>query len=117
MKTRVVHCKEQEFDVYIGRAMQGFPASKWANNHRIGPDGTRDEVCDKHEQDFLSNPERYAELPELRGKVLGCWCKTKRAPLTRCHGDTYIKHLLLMFPEDAAEQDAVQGQSGQLNLF
>ena len=36
MKTKVVHCKRSNYDVYIGRPY------KWGNPFTIGKDGTRD---------------------------------------------------------------------------
>jgi hypothetical protein len=73
---QVVHCKRERYDVYIGRP------SKWGNPFVIGPDGDRSEVIAKYRVYLLASPELVAALPELRGKVLGCWCK----PLA-CHGD------------------------------
>lgn len=72
----VVHCKRAPFDVYIGRP------SKWGNPYVIGRDGTRAEVIAKYREYLLGFPELYSALPELRGKILGCWC----AP-GPCHGD------------------------------
>ena len=37
-KTRVVNCKKEPYDVYIGRP------SKWGNPFKIGRDGSRQEV-------------------------------------------------------------------------
>jgi len=74
--TSVVHCKKDKFDVYIGRP------SKWGNPFTIGIDGTRDEVIEKYKVWFLAQPELVAAVPELKGKVLGCWCKPQH-----CHGD------------------------------
>ncbi|HTU90417.1 MAG TPA: DUF4326 domain-containing protein [Gemmataceae bacterium] len=74
--SKVVHCKRARFDVYIGRP------SKWGNPFVIGKDGTREEVIAKYEAWFIRQPALMAALPELRGKVLGCWC----APHA-CHGD------------------------------
>ena len=72
--------------VYIGRAMyQGgwrLPASKWANPFTIGRDGTREEVIARYREHVLLSPELLAALPELRGRVLGCWCTPEA-----CHGD------------------------------
>jgi hypothetical protein len=86
--TLVVHCKRAPFDVYIGRAMssQGFNASKWGNPFKVGRDGTPAEVIAKYEAHLRSRPDLMAALPELRGKVLGCWC----APGT-CHGDVLAR--------------------------
>jgi hypothetical protein len=74
----VVHCKKEQYDVYIGRP------SKWGNKFEIGKDGTRDEVIEKFREWLLSQPELVAECKrELKGKILGCWC----APKLRCHGE------------------------------
>lgn len=77
---KVVHCKKEKFDVYIGRP------SIWGNPFVIGEDGTRDEVVDKYREWLLNNPELITKLPELAGKTLACWC----AP-NRCHGDVLLE--------------------------
>jgi Domain of unknown function (DUF4326) len=75
--TRVVHCKNEPFDVYIGRP------SKWGNPFRIGKDGSREDVLEKYRHWILANPSLMARLrSELKGKTLGCWCKPNA-----CHGD------------------------------
>jgi hypothetical protein len=76
---RVVHCKRDRYDVYIGRP------SKWGNPYVIGRDGSRKQVIAKYRAWLLARPELVAALPELRGKVLGCWC----APQA-CHGDVLV---------------------------
>ena len=78
--TRVVHCKKEKFDIYIGRP------SKWGNPFSIGKDGTREEVIKKYEEWISQQPELLADLPSLKGKVLGCWCKPQA-----CHGDILAK--------------------------
>jgi Domain of unknown function (DUF4326) len=80
----VVHCRKEKYDVYIGRAVprSGLRASIWGNPFVIGKDGTREEVMAKYRQWLAGKPELLAKLPELKGKVLGCWC----APAA-CHGD------------------------------
>jgi hypothetical protein len=75
-KTVVVHHRKVKFDVFIGRP------SKWGNPFKIGKDGTREEVISKYREWIMKQPELLADLHELKGKVLGCWCK----PLA-CHGD------------------------------
>lgn len=72
----VVHCKKSPYDVYIGRP------SKWGNPFVIGQDGTREEVIAKYREHLLRQPELMKALPELRGKILGCWCSP-----AACHGD------------------------------
>lgn len=85
--TRVVHCKKDAFDVYIGRP------SKWGNPFVIGRDGRRRECIRNYELWIKEQPELLAALPELRGKVLGCWC----SPLP-CHGEVLIKLLEELYP-------------------
>lgn len=80
MKTRVVHCKREKYDVYIGRP------SKWGNPFTIGKDGTREQVIAKYRKWLKTQSHLLASLSELRGKVLGCWC----SPLA-CHGDVLAK--------------------------
>lgn len=75
----VVHCKRDPFDVYIGRP------SKWGNPFEIGKDGTREEVITKYRTWILTQPALLRDLPELRGKVLGCWCFPRA-----CHGDVLV---------------------------
>jgi hypothetical protein len=76
MTTRVVHHKKEHFDVFIGRP------SIWGNPFEIGKDGTRGEVIAKYRVYLLGNEKLMAKLPELRGKILGCWCSPEA-----CHGD------------------------------
>lgn len=79
--TKVVHCKKEPYDIYIGRP------SKWGNPFKIGVDGTRDEVLEKYKIYMLQNQYLKEDLKELVGKTLGCWCK----PKYRCHGDILIE--------------------------
>jgi hypothetical protein len=72
----VVHCKRSKYDVYIGRP------SKWGNPFEIGKDGDRKTVIRKYREWLIKQPELLAALPELKGKILGCWCSPKA-----CHGD------------------------------
>ena len=88
MTPRVVHCKKEEFDVYVGRG------SKWGNpySHKEGTlaeyvVGSRSEAIQKFEEYLLSNEELMESLSELKGKTLGCWCKPKS-----CHGDILLRY-------------------------
>lgn len=78
--TKVVHCKKEHYDVYIGRP------SQWGNPFSIGKDGTREEVVQKFKayitEKIAKNPELMLEIAKLKGKTLGCWCYPKA-----CHGD------------------------------
>lgn len=80
-------------DIYIGRKSAMFPQSKWANPYTIGKDGTREEVIAKYEDYVRKNPILMQSLEELRGKVLGCWCKNPKYPDTPCHGDVLVRLL------------------------
>ena len=83
---RVVHCKLEPFDVYIGRP------SKWGNPFAIGKDGDRDEVVQKYRAWLWNERPDLIEAAraELGGKTLGCWCKTKKNPTQLCHGDILL---------------------------
>lgn len=73
----VVHCKTDNYDVYIGRP------SRYGNPFEIGKDCTRTEVIQKYKEWIYSQPELLEEIrSNLKGKILGCWC----SPLA-CHGD------------------------------
>jgi len=78
--TKVVHCKKNSYDIYIGRG------SKWGNPYKIGKDGNRDEVIAKYATYISKKPELLADVHELKGKILGCYCKPKG-----CHGDILVK--------------------------
>jgi hypothetical protein len=91
-RTRVVNIKDDpsiirhpDF-VYIGRynSYYNLPQSKWANLYHIGVDGTREQVILKYEMHLP--PMLRNSLHELKGKILGCWCK----PLA-CHGDVLVR--------------------------
>lgn len=84
---RVVHCKKENFDVYIGRP------SKWGNPYSHLPGTiaefsvkTRDEAIVMYEFWIRQQPELLADLHELKDRVLGCWCDPKP-----CHGHVLLK--------------------------
>lgn len=55
----------------------------WGNPFETPADGSRDEVCDHFADHYLPyKPSLLRKIPNLKGKVLVCWCH----PL-RCHGD------------------------------
>lgn len=78
--TRVVNIYKESPDIYIGRN------SKWGNPFIIGKDGSREEVIEKYKNYILNKPELLKDLPELKDKVLGCFCKPKA-----CHGDILVQ--------------------------
>ena len=96
MSTTVINILKDEHNdddpnfVYIGRQNNrlGISASKWANPFVENTDGTRDEVIEKYRAWIVQQPELMAALPELKGKVLGCYCKPKA-----CHGHVLVELL------------------------
>ncbi len=103
--TVVVHVRKALYDVYIGRAMPGFAASRFANPFRIGPDGSRAMVLSRYRsflRDLLArDPQAREALEDLRGKRLGCWCKPED-----CHGDILVLALDGRLDEDPPEPHA-----------
>lgn len=87
MKTRIVHCKKEKYDVYIGRP------SIFGNPFSIGKDGNREDVIKKYREYFynriLEDKNFREKIKKLKGKILGCWCKPKD-----CHGDIIVDFLL-----------------------
>lgn len=87
----------QGCDIYIGRAVNrcgwNLPCSKWHNPFRIESYDSIDTVIMLYEH-YLKSPQQkelLSQLSELKGKVLGCWCKkTGNEP---CHGDILLKLL------------------------
>lgn len=78
----VVHCKRDDYDVYIGRG------SEWGNPFRIGPDGSRDDVIRKYKVWLAACGPKMVERikVKLKGKTLGCWCSPKS-----CHREVLAK--------------------------
>jgi hypothetical protein len=79
---RVKHIREvpEKEDVFIGRP------SKWGNPFVIGKDGNRREVIRKYEEWLQWESGLLADVHELKGKNLVCYC----APL-KCHGDVLLQ--------------------------
>lgn len=77
-RTRVVNMAKHRYDVYIGRGR----GSIWGNPFHEDQRTTKSEVIERYRAWIQTQPQLMARLPELRGKVLGCWCKPDI-----CHGD------------------------------
>jgi hypothetical protein len=86
MKTKVVNCKKEKYDVYIGRP------SPFGNPFIIGRDGDRKKVINLFHSYFYNRLDYDIDfkikIKELKGKTLGCYCK----PLD-CHGDIIAEYL------------------------
>ena len=70
----------------IRRGIRIDRGTKWGNPFRIGKHGNRQEVIQKHIEWLGENHELLADLHQLRGEDLFCWC----APLP-CHGDILLE--------------------------
>jgi alkylated DNA repair dioxygenase AlkB len=82
----IVHVNDdQPYDLYIGRKHnrngKSIPASIWGNHDRL--------PLHEFEKQVRSNPELMAKLPELKGKVLGCWHRIE--DYSDCHGSVLLK--------------------------
>ena len=89
MPTTVVNRKRERYDIYIGRP------TIWGNPYSHDPSskqakfkvGTRKEAVQKYEEWIRSKPDLMKlAKQELKGKILGCWCKPDL-----CHGDILAK--------------------------
>ena len=85
MKTTVVHCKKEPFDVYVGRP------GKWGNpfSHLQGTKATflcedRDEAVASYRKWITEGGGKHLlkDLHQLKGRTIACWCKPQS-----CHGD------------------------------
>ena len=72
----------------MGRASPSRPASPYANIFHIGKDGTRAECIQKFKTWLPTQPDLMANLHQLKGLRLGCFCK----PLA-CHVDVIVELL------------------------
>jgi hypothetical protein len=82
--TTVVHFKKSPYDIYIGRgSIWGNPFTHLTTETKAQfVVSTREEAIEKYREWLMGQPELLKQIPNLRGKVLGCWCVPKR-----CHGD------------------------------
>lgn len=84
--TKIVHCKKEKFDIYIGRP------SILGNPFEIGKHGNREDVIKKYKIYFydklIKDNNFWRRVWECKGKTLGCWCKPQA-----CHGDIIKEYL------------------------
>ena len=94
VKSKVVHCKKEKYDVYIGRP------TKWGNPYTHIQDGKtlakyvvedRNAAVNAYREYITNGDGKHLlnDLHELKGgKILGCWCKPQA-----CHGDVLLELL------------------------
>lgn len=90
----VVNVRDEEFDIYIGRASFGWADSKWRNPYRITFNRSRQQAIAAYRSYIQTRPDLLRALSELSGKRLGCWC----APLP-CHGDVLVELWKEAYPD------------------
>lgn len=83
--SRVVHLRKEHYDVCIDRR------SVFGNLFTVKQYGR--EGCIKKYREYFykridDDPGFKEVVLELKGKILGCWCKPKA-----CHGDIIIEYL------------------------
>jgi len=99
-ESKVVHCKKEIYDIYIGRP------SKWGNPFTHIEDGktlakyvvdTREEAVEAYKEWITNGEGKYLldYLDELKDKTLGCWCKPRA-----CHGDVLLELLNKLTPKN-----------------
>jgi hypothetical protein len=86
--SKVVHINVEPYDVYIGRGSKwGNPFTHLKNTSAPYPVDSREDAIRAYEHWIQEQPELLAAAKaELKGKILGCWCK----PLD-CHGDILLR--------------------------
>ncbi len=86
-KTKVVHCKQEPYDVYIGRPSKfGNPFSHKDGTLAEFKVANRKEAIEKYREWIKTQPELLKEVKKLKGLTLGCWCRSLTNPKP-CHGD------------------------------
>ena len=92
MPTTVVHCMKNKYDVYIGRgkcpqtgqpSIWGNPFSYKETSQAQFKVANLEESISRYKSWIVLQSQLILRLPELRDKILGCWCKP-----AACHGDT-----------------------------
>lgn len=86
--TRVVHVKHAPYDEYIGRQMgSDYPQSEWHNPEKVNGLRTRVGVVTNYYERVRKDPVLMEKVKQLRGRTIGCWCKSPDEPDLLCHGD------------------------------
>jgi hypothetical protein len=89
----------QDCDVYIGSSCTiggwSLVQSKWHNPFAVTQCGSPEEACRRYETYLRNKSSLLAQLHELDGKVLGCWCKNTDTVSDNpsCHGEVLMKLL------------------------
>ena len=90
-RSRFVVHRDLPYDIYVGRpTWWGNPFSHEKHTLAKFRVATREVAVHSYAKWLMEQPQLLAELPSLKGKVLGCWCDRHKAPfqskLYLCHG-------------------------------
>jgi hypothetical protein len=105
--SKVVHVNKENYDVYIGRgkcpttgrpSIWGNPFSHITEKHVLAEFivESRDEAIRRFREYLLANEALMAQIMELDGKTLGCWCidDSNHPPYPYiCHGQVILEIL------------------------
>jgi hypothetical protein len=92
MTIRIVNLRTKptpSYDIYIGRANKwhGLSESKWHNPFPLKLHLNRYIIINRYKEYILGRPDLLADLGELDGKILACWCHNDEPNHPICHGD------------------------------
>jgi len=101
--TRIGHCKQDEYDEYIGRnssqgSMNEVPTGQrgWLGNPYPEGQYGRERCIELFRADFeerLAEDAEFREaVAELAGQTLGCWCRSVEENEPACHGDVIAEY-------------------------
>jgi len=90
-----------------------LPESKWHNPFSVFKCGIISAAVAAFAKYLYESADLLAAIPELEGKVLGCWCKVK--PSDQCHGDVLVK-LVNAFATKPVDTGCVQYLRSVLSL-
>ena len=115
---RVVHCRREQYDVYIGRGICPVTGrlGDWGNPFTLKRHGLQAIILFVDMLAELREEELIRLVRSLRGKVLGCWCAPRA-----CHGDVLARlangHPIAMVRAWAEQVVADATKPVQLGLF
>ena len=94
-KIFVVHCKISKYDVYVGRpSIFGNIYSHKNDTKATHRTKTQEEAVQKYAEWIATQEDILAEIPSLKGKILGCWCAPKNG--LSCSTTPYICHAQIL---------------------
>ena len=104
-KCKVVHFRKAPYDIMIDRTTKwGCPFSHIRDRKTKAKFlvNSRKEAIDAYKEWITKGDGQYLlkDLPELKGKTLGCWCKDENGKGKSCHGDVLVELVNDMFRTD-----------------